>query len=182
MENAEALNAINIVRFGEAAVAGLELTLGVLLFMMSFLLLIACAKVANFRSDYPWGSVKEITAAAAFRSSSKRIVVQLLAESLLLGFVGGGVGLYAVWDGIRTSLAVFPVELSSMQFLGTSAETMFPMLIALLSATILLARRRILRIRRPHWNEARKGENQSPVGLPSAHPTIYRSRTSAYAP
>ena len=108
--------------------------------------------------------------------------MQLLAESLLLALVGGGVGLYFAWDGIRTALAVFPAQISTTRFLGMGAEVIFPMLIALLSVRILFARRLILRIRHPNWNEARKAENQNPLALHSAHPTVYRSRGSAYAP
>lgn len=118
MENAEALNGINMIPFEQAAVAGLELTLGLLLFIMSFILLIVCAKVANPKSAHSSGATTEIAAVTALGSASKRILVQLLVESSLLALVGAGVGAYFAWDGIRIALAVFPAEILRFESIG----------------------------------------------------------------
>lgn len=148
MVNAEALVGINLVPFEQAAVVGLELTLGVLLFMMSLILLIACAKVYNSRLAHPSGPTTEIAAVTAPGSVSKRMLMQLLAESLLLGLVGGGVGLYFAEDGIRTALAVFPTEVLRFESIGKNSYLLLFALSVPLLAIVLFGLPRIRIIRR----------------------------------
>jgi putative ABC transport system permease protein len=104
---------------------------------VGFLLLIACANIANLQLARSRTRQKEIALRAALGASPQRIVCQLLAENTVLGLAGGVVGVVLAFVGVSWIAAHGPASVPRLSQSRIDATTLaFACGVTLLSSTL----------------------------------------------
>jgi putative ABC transport system permease protein len=143
----------------------------ILLGAVAFVLLIACANVANLLLCRSAARRKEIAVRVAIGAGRARIARQLLTESLLLSLVGGGVGLLLGAWGVRVILALSPPNIPRLHETTLDGRVFgFALLISLM-AGILFGLAPVWHTSHLDLNEALNADTRSgtAVGRQRAH-------------
>jgi predicted permease len=90
-----------------------------------FLLLIACANVANLLLVRASLRERELAVRAAIGATRWRLVRQMFAEALLLASFGTAIGLGLAWVGSRELRAIAPANLPRLDSVGIDWQVMF---------------------------------------------------------
>jgi putative ABC transport system permease protein len=106
----------------------------VLLGAVGFLLLVACANVANLLLAQASVRERELAIRSALGASRRRLLRQFLTEASLLALIGGGLGVLGAFWSVRVLLALAPADLP----LSGGVSVNIPVLVfaCLLSSTV----------------------------------------------
>ena len=128
---------VNVAPLAGVIVGNVRPTLMVLLGAVGFVLLIACANVANLLLARSAGRQKEIAIRSAIGAGRARVVRQLLTESVVLALAGGVAGLAIARWGTQAVLAAVPGGLPRMENIGVDGWVLaFTLGISLLTGVV----------------------------------------------
>jgi putative ABC transport system permease protein len=121
----------------EEVVGDIKPALLVLLGAVGFVLLIACANVANLLLARAAVRQREIALRLALGASRSRLTRQFLTESVLLAVLGGAVGLMFAFAGLRILTSFIPDTISQADSIGIDGKVLlFTALVAVVTGLI----------------------------------------------
>ncbi|HKP13610.1 MAG TPA: ABC transporter permease [Blastocatellia bacterium] len=157
-------NRIAVTPALEVFVGDVRPALRVLLGVVALVLLIACANVANLLLARSTTRQKEMAIRTAMGASRRRIVRQLLTESVLLSAVGGALGLLLASWGVRLIIAISPNSIPRAKEIGVDNRVLvFAIVVAALTG-ILFGLVPALQASKPDLNETLKDAGRGSTG------------------
>jgi predicted permease len=109
---------ISVVPLMEQVVGNVRGSIFVLFGAVGFVLLIACTNVANLLLSRASARQKEIAVRSALGAGSRRVIRQLLTESLMLSLLGGGAGLVIAAVCLKAIRTMHPGNIPRLDELG----------------------------------------------------------------
>ena len=101
---------VNVHDFVERLGAGPRQSIDILVYVVAFVLLIACSNVANLQLARATGRANEIAIRIAMGASRWRIIRQVILESTIVAILGGALGLALAIAGAKVLLASLPPQ------------------------------------------------------------------------
>jgi putative ABC transport system permease protein len=115
---------MDVVGLQQQVVGDVRRPLLVLLGSVALVLLIACANVANLLLARAAGRAKEVAIRTALGANRKRLIRQLLTESILLGLLGGAAGLLVARLSLWVVRTMNPGNIPRLDEIGISSAVL----------------------------------------------------------
>ena len=156
-----------IVPLQEDIVGDIGRTLVMLLAAVGLVLLIACANVGNLLFTRALGRRKEVAIRAALGAGRRRVLQQLLVESLVLGLAGGVAGLLFAEGALRVGAALLADQVPRADEIAIDSTVLLFVLAASIVTGVLAGVVPALRVGHAPLTEALKegGRGDGAVGL-----------------
>jgi putative ABC transport system permease protein len=138
----------------------------VLLGAVAFLLLVACANVANLLLAQASARERELAIRGALGAARGRLVRQFLTEAFLLSLIGGTLGVVGAFAGVAELLALAPASLPRLDAVSISVPVL---VFAFLLATAVAAGLGVFAATRATAGDPRKGLAEGGRGQAGSH-------------
>jgi predicted permease len=162
-EDATSNPQVAVVGAHDLLVEDVRLGLIILLATVGFVLLIACANVANLLLARAVSRRREMAIRSALGASSIRLIRQTLTESLALSMVGGVVGLALAWWLLRVLVRSGPPNLPRLDQVGIDVSVLFFVTAATLLTGVAFGIVPALQAARPRLSDATKDDGSTVV-------------------
>ena len=133
---------------------------GLLVAAVVFILLLACANVANLLLARGVGRRREYAIRGALGAGRHRLVMQVIAESIVLALAGGAAGLLLAYTLVRTIVSLGPATMPGLRDVQVDLRTALFTVAASIAAALLagaLPALGIVRARLAGWLADRSG-------------------------
>jgi putative ABC transport system permease protein len=131
---------------------------------VGFVLLIACANVANLLLVRGMQRRKELAVRLALGAAPGRLLRQLLAESCLLSTLGGTAGLGLTWLGVRAIVAFAPLEIPRVGEVGMDGGVAIFVVAVSLATALLFGLAPAVQFSRPDLQASLKEGGRAAAG------------------